>query len=158
MAGSGQMPTLEQMKHMADKQAQPLLDQLAKTPGNAGLLIQLGDVYKSTHQFQDAAAYYEKSLAIDPKNVEVRTDMASCLFYAGNTDKALAELETSLKYDPKHAGTLFNLGMIKWKGKGDAAGAIAAWQSLLQIHPDVDNRPMVEKLIAEARQHTTKSK
>src|SRR5689334_6361050 len=28
----GQMPSLEQMKHMADKQAEPLLEQLKKTP------------------------------------------------------------------------------------------------------------------------------
>jgi len=146
--------TLEQMKQAADQQAQPLIDQLAKDSRNAGLFIQVGDVYKSNHQFRDAAAYYEKSLAIDPKNVEVRTDMASCLFYSGDADKAIAELETSLKYDPKHAGTLFNLGMIKWKGKTDAKGAIAAWQLLLRTYPDIESRPMVEKLIAEARQHT----
>ena len=83
--------------------------------------------------------------------------MASCLYFEGQVDSAIAQLNQSLKYDPKHAGTLFNLGLIKWKGKGDGAGAAAAWQKLLDLYPaipsDLPNRETVEKLVAEARQH-----
>ena len=41
--------------------------------------------------------------------------------------------------------------MIRWKGKKDAPGAIAAWQELLKVHPNLDRRPIVERMIAEAR-------
>ena len=149
MAGKG-MPTLEQMKHMADKKAEPLLAQLKERPNDAALLIQIGDVYKSTHQFLTAADYYDRSLKVDPKNVGVRTDMASCLYYEGQVDQSLAQLEQSLKYDPKHEGTLFNLGMIRWKGKNDAAGAVEAWKRLLALNPAPEHRTVVEKLIADA--------
>ena len=71
----GKMPSLEEMKRMADKQAEPLLAQLKANPNSVPILVQIGDVYKSTHQFREASNYYEKSLAIDPKNVAVRTDM-----------------------------------------------------------------------------------
>ena len=37
----------------------------------------------------------------------------------------LQQLQQVLKTDPKNANVLFNLGMMKWKGKDDAAGAIA---------------------------------
>jgi cytochrome c-type biogenesis protein CcmH/NrfG len=148
-----QMPSLEQMKHMADTKAAPLLEQLKGNPKNAALLIQIADLYKSAHQFKDAAAYYERSLQIEPKNVGVRTDMASCLYYSGDPDQAIAELERSLKYDPAYAGALFNLGMVKWKGKMDAAGAVAAWEKLLKLHPELANKAGVEKLIGEAKQH-----
>jgi hypothetical protein len=38
--------------------------------------------------------------------------------------------------------TLFNLGMMKWKGKDDAAGAIATWQELLRaIQTWIASRP-----------------
>src|ERR1700686_1220969 len=37
-----QMPTLEEMKHMADKQAEPLLDQLKSNPNDAKLLAKVG--------------------------------------------------------------------------------------------------------------------
>jgi cytochrome c-type biogenesis protein CcmH/NrfG len=45
---------------------------------------------------------------------------------------------------------LFNLGMIKFKGKDDATGAIAAWQQLLKTHPDLDRKATVEQMLAEA--------
>ncbi len=152
--GEKHMPSLEEMKQMADKQAEPLLTKLQSDPKNAALLIQLGDVYKMTHQFKTAADYYSKSLDIDPKNVGVRTDMASCLYYEGDVDGALAQLQKSLSYDPKHAGTLLNIGVIRWKGKGDVDGAIASWNKLLQLYPNYERKDVVQHLITEA----TKSK
>lgn len=148
-----QMPTLEQLKQMADKRAEPLLKQLQSDPQNPELLLQIGYVYKAAHQFKEAASYFSRSLQIDPKNVAIRTEMASCLYYIGDTDNAIAQLQQSLKYDPKHAGTLFNLGLIRWKGKSDAGGAIAAWEKLLSLYPDYERKAVVQQLIAEAKQH-----
>jgi cytochrome c-type biogenesis protein CcmH/NrfG len=150
-----QMPSLEQMKHMADKQAEHLLKQLESDPKNPQLLVQVAYVYKAAHQFKEATSYFDKSLQIDPKNVPARTEMASCLFYLGDTDQAIAELEQSLKYDPKHAGTLLNLGIVRWKGKSDADGAIAAWERLLKLYPNYENKPAVEQMIAEVKHART---
>ena len=155
-AASQQMPSLEDMKRMADKQAEPLLNRLQSDPNNADLLNQIGNIYRAAHQFQTAASYYNKSLAANPKNVGARTDLASCMYYQGNVDGAIAQLEKSLTYDPRHAGTLFNLGMMRWKGKGDAAGAISAWNNLLKYNPDFEDKSTVEKLIAEAKSHPDK--
>jgi cytochrome c-type biogenesis protein CcmH/NrfG len=41
--------------------------------------------------------------------------------------------------------------MIRWKGKNDPTGAIAAWQELLKTNPKLDRRPVVEQMIAEAQ-------
>ena len=154
-----QMPTLEQMKHMADKQAEPLLEQLKHNPNDATLLAKVAGMYSATHQFKEAADYYARSLKIDPRDVGVRTKMASCLYFEGDVDGAIAQLDQSLKYDPKHAGTLFNLGMIKWKGKADTAGAVAAWQKLLALYPvlpgDLPSRETIENLIAQAKGRPT---
>jgi cytochrome c-type biogenesis protein CcmH/NrfG len=150
------MPTLEDMKRMADKQAEPLLAKLKTDPNNAELLNQIGNLYRMTHQFQDAASYYNKALEINPKNVGARTDLASCMFYQGDIDGAITQLEKSLTYDPKHAGTLLNLGMVRWKGKGDAAGAIASWNKLLKFYPDFENKAVVERLIADAKANPAK--
>ncbi len=73
------------------------------------------------------------------------------MYYDGDVVGALADLDQTLKYDPKDTNSLFNMGMIRWKGKKDAAGAIAAWETLLKAHPDLDRRPIVEKMIAEAK-------
>lgn len=145
------LPTMEQMKAVADAKAAPLLEKLKTTPNDAGLLAQLGAIYNSMHQFKEAAQYYDKSLKLDPKNIPIRVELASSLYYSGDVDGALAQLDLALKYDPKDTNSLFNIGVIRWKGKQDAPGAIAAWQELLKVHPDLDRRPIVEKMITEAR-------
>jgi cytochrome c-type biogenesis protein CcmH/NrfG len=153
-SGTPQMPSLEEMKHMADKKAEPLLAKLKADPNNSELLNQIGTLYKSTHQFKEAAGYFQKAIDADPKNVAARTDLASCLFYEGDADGAIQQLQQSLTYDPKDANSLFNLGMIRLQAKNDPSGAVAAWQQLLKLNPTLsdDKKTAVQKLIAEARQ------
>ncbi len=151
-AGQQRMPSLDDMKRMADKQAEPLLAKLKSDPKNVELLNKTALTYKAAHQFQDAIVYFQEALDIDPKNVPIRTDMASCMYYTGNVDGALAELNKSLTYDPKHPGTLMNIGIIKWQGKNDVDGAVAAWQTLLKLNPNFPQKDVIEHLIAEAKQ------
>lgn len=147
------MPSLDDMKRMADKQAEPLLAKLKTDPSNSDLLNQVGMIYKATHQFNDAISYYQKAVQANPKNIAARTDLASCLYYEGNTDDALKQLQESLAYNPKDVNSLFNLGMIRWQGKRDNQGAVSAWSELLKENPKLEpvKRSQVEKLIAEVR-------
>jgi cytochrome c-type biogenesis protein CcmH/NrfG len=149
----GHTPSLEDMKQMADKKAAPLLEKLKADPNNSDLLIQVGNIYKATHQFKDAAGYYGKALQVNPKNVAIRTELASCLYYNGDVDGAIGQLQQSLHYAPTDANSLFNLGMIKWQGKQDAQGALAAWQQLLKSNPQLsaDRKATVQKLIADVQ-------
>jgi len=152
-AMGGHMPSLEEMKQMADKKAAPLLEKLKGDPNNSDLLIQVGNIYKSTHQFKDAVNYYDKALQIDPKNVAIRTEMASCLYYNGDVDGAISQLQQALRVDPKDANSLFNLGVIKWQGKQDSKGALAAWQQLLKSNPQLSagRKATVQKLMADVQ-------
>jgi cytochrome c-type biogenesis protein CcmH/NrfG len=159
-AAAGAMPgahpqiTFDQMKQMANVKASSLVEKAKSDPNNATLLIQIAEIYQSGHQFKEAAEYFQKALKINPKNVSARTQLASCLFYAEDVDGAMAQLNEALKYDPKNVNALFNLGMIKYRGKNDAKGAIATWQQLLKDHPDLDRKPVVEQMIAEAKSST----
>jgi cytochrome c-type biogenesis protein CcmH/NrfG len=149
----GHAITLEQMKQIADKKAEPVLAKLKDDPRNADLLIQAGTIYFSTHQFNEAASYFAKSLEVKPKNVAIRTQLASCLYYTGDVDGALKQLTQATVDDPHDANSLFNLGMIRWRGKNDSKGALAAWGQLLKSNPQLEpaKKAQVEKLIAEAR-------
>ena len=145
-------PSLDDMKRMADKQAEPLLAKLKTDPTNVDLLNKTALTYKAAHQFKEAIVYFQKALDVDPKNVPIRTDMASCMYYTGDVDGALAQLDKSLTYDPKHAGTLMNIGIIKWRAKNDVNGAISAWQTLLKLNPNFPQKDVIQHLITEARQ------
>lgn len=149
----GHMPSLEEMKRVSDERAAPLLEKLKSDPKNGDLLIQVGNLYKATHQFKEAASYYDKALHADPKNVAIRTEMASCLYYGGDVDGAISQLQQALHYDPKDANSLFNLGMIRWQGKQDSQGALAAWQQLLKLNPQLsrDRKATVQKLMADVQ-------
>jgi cytochrome c-type biogenesis protein CcmH/NrfG len=145
------VPSLDEMRHAADKQAGALLEKLKTDPNNTALLVQAGDVYYRSHQFGDATSYYDRAVKADPSNVALRTKLASSLYRNGDADGAIAELNRALRYDPKDANSLFNLGTIRLQGKGDGKGALAAWQQLLKSNPELspDRKAVVQKLMAD---------
>ena len=131
----------------------PLLDAVNRNPADYDALVKLGDMYYDGQQFSNTIQCYQRALAIHPESPDVRTDMGTAYWYSGNADRALSELETSLKYTPAHPQTLFNLGWIRWQGKADPKGAIEAWQKLLKTNPDYPQKPQVEQYIAKAKEH-----
>lgn len=145
------VPSLDEMKQVADKQAGILLEKLKTDPNNTALLVQAGDVYYRSHQFGDATGYYDRAVNADPRNVALRTKLSSSLYRSGDVDGAIAELNRALRYDPKDANSLFNLGTIRLQGKGDGRGALAAWQQLLKSNPELspDRKAAVQKLMAD---------
>lgn len=155
-AMGNQQPSLEEMKHMADKAAAPALEKIKSNPNDFAALNEAGKVYRATHQFKLAASYYEKALQIEPKNAAVRTDLASCLYYEGDVDGALTQLDKALTYDPKFFGALLNAGIIKMQAKNDVAGAVSSWEKILKSNATAEQKQAAKNLIARARQANQK--
>jgi tetratricopeptide (TPR) repeat protein len=150
---AAQAPTPEQLRHMADAQAEPLLAQLKTAPNDADLLYKIGNLYYDAQQYPQAVKFYESCLKINPKATDVRTDMATAYHFMGQSDLALKEYNEVLKVDSKHANALFNQGMVKWEDKKELSGAIVAWKRLLETNPNYPQRDHVQSLIAQAEQH-----
>jgi tetratricopeptide (TPR) repeat protein len=138
------------LKEMADAQAAPLLGKLKADPKNPELLTAAGNLYYDAQQYPVAIDYYTRALEARPSDAAVRTDMATAYWYMGNADTAIAEFNKALAFAPANPNTLFNLGVVKWRGKKDAAGALADWEKLLKANPSYDGRANVEKMMAEA--------
>ncbi|HTX41854.1 MAG TPA: tetratricopeptide repeat protein [Acidobacteriaceae bacterium] len=140
-----------QMKQMADQQAAPLLAQLRSDPKNAALLLQVGAIYYVAQQYHDASLWYGRAVDADPGNVAARNKLAGSLFREGEVEDAIRQLNRALLDGPTDANSLFNLGMIRLQGKGDARGALAAWQKLLRTNPQLsaDRKAAVLQLIAQ---------
>ena len=144
--------TPEQLKHMADKKAEPLLAQLKDHPKDSALLAQIGATYLAGHQFQAAKEYFQRSLAIK-QDPAVLNQSAFVAYSLGDVDGAIVTLNRALKLEPNNRNALFYVGMLEWREKSDPKGAVAAWQRLLKAHPDDPERAQVEQLIARAKMH-----
>lgn len=146
----------ERMKAMADEQAAPLLARLKADPVNADLLTSLGNLYYDAQQYAQAVDYYGRVLKIKPAEVAVRTDMATAYWYMGNSETALSEFDKALTYMPNNPSTLFNRGLVRWKAKGDAAGAVADWKKLLATSPNYEGRDQVQQMLTEVQKRSGK--
>lgn len=149
----GTQPSPEQIKRMADKQAEPLLAQLKTNAENPDLLAKIGNIYYDTQQFPTAIDYYQRSLKVKPTDTSVRTDMATAYWYAGNPDTAIAEFKRVLADEPNKPNTLFNLGVVQWQGKMDVKGALATWQKLLDTNPNYEGKEKIVELMAQVKKH-----
>lgn len=141
---------------MLTQAAAPLIEAVNKDPNDYDSLVKLGNLFYDGQQFPTAIQYYERALAIHPENPDVRTDMGTAYFYKGDADRAITELQTSLKYRPGHPQTLFNLGWVRWQGKQDPKGASEAWKQLLKDNPNYPQRQQVEQYIAKAKEHASR--
>lgn len=146
-------PSGEQLRQMADAQAAPLIEKLKLDPKNSDLLVSVGNSYYDAQQYTVAVDYYGRALEIKPSDASVRTDMATAYWYMGNTNRAIAEFNKALSYEPNKANTLFNLGLVKWQGKMDVEGAVADWEKLLATNPNYEGKDKVEQMIAQAKKH-----
>ncbi len=152
MADPGQQPTPEQMKHMADKQVEPLLVKLQTTPNDAEVLTEIARSYYAAQQFSQATSYYERAVALRP-SAKLFTSLGNAYFYSEAPDKALSAFQRALSLEPGSADALFNIGVIKWQSQGDPQGAVEAWQQLLKANPNHPRRAQVEEMIARAKAH-----
>lgn len=150
-AQSTAAPAPAQLKEVADTQAAPLMAKLKSDPENAEILTAIGNLYYDAQQYPAAVDYYTRALRVKPADAAVRTDMGTGFWFMGNADRAITEFEKALTYVPDNPNTLFNLGLVKWKGKRDGAGAAAAWERLLKIDPNYEQKAQVEQMLAEVK-------
>jgi tetratricopeptide (TPR) repeat protein len=145
------LPSAQELKRAAEEQTTPLLEKLTSDPTNAALLTNLGNLDFDAKQYPLAIEYYQRSLKSQPADASVRTDLGTAYRYNGDAGTAIAQSQKALIYEPTKADTLFNLGIVEFQGKPDAAKAVAAWQRVLETDPGYENKEKVLQLIAQAQ-------
>src|SRR6187401_1621275 len=81
-----------------------------RSPSDAEIRVQLGNLYFDAERYGEATSWYEQALKVDPKNVNASTDLGIAYYYSNQPDRALAQFDRSLAIDPKHSKTLLNIG------------------------------------------------
>jgi tetratricopeptide (TPR) repeat protein len=112
-----------------------LEDQAAQNPKDPDPPLKLANLFYDQRQFDRAADWYQKALALDPKNVSARTDLGTAYFNLGRPKDALNAYQESLKIDPTHEPTMFNIIIVNMEGTHDLAAARAAWDKLHKRNP-----------------------
>jgi tetratricopeptide (TPR) repeat protein len=112
------------------------LESLARRdPDDAGVRVELADLYRDHDRWDDAIRWYEEALASHPDLKDPRNDLGFCLINVGRPADALPEFEKVLARDGSDRNALFNKGYALSQ-LGRTREAVAAWEEVLRLHPD----------------------
>ena len=100
----------------------------ARASGQQGVLFQVAP---------QGIRYFGRYLAVAPQDNEARADLATLLFYNGQTDQAIREVGKVLANDPNHVNGNFNLGIFFWqKGSPDYESAATQMDKVINLTAD----------------------
>ena len=153
-AGQAQSPNLPKGHPPIDDSAmvKVLQDEAAQNPKDPAPALKLANYLYDQRKFEQAIDWYQKVVALDPKNVSARTDLGTSYYNVGRPQEALSEFRRSLEIDPKHEQTLFNSIVVNLQGTHDLAAAQQAWDRLHAVSPNYPGLDRLKQSIEAARQ------
>lgn len=81
-------------------------------PDDMESTLHLAHLLQDSGLLEKSIANYKKYLVKYPENADARVDMAICYYNLGDNTTAITEMETALKYQPKHQIAHLNLGIV----------------------------------------------
>jgi len=112
------------------------------------LMEQAGEAVQNG-QLAKAESLYSQVIDRLPNFSEGWNRRATVRFYRNKYDDSLADIEQTLRLEPRHFGAIWGLGMILGS-KQDYSRAILAFERLLEIKPSAgDAKPRIELLKQE---------
>ena len=123
---------------------------LAKNPNDTTLMTRYANFLFDMGKFSEAVEWFEKVLALQPDNLDVRTDLGTALWNAGQKDKGMAEYQRNLKANPKHMATLHNLVIVHLE-EPDFPAAERVLNQMEEIDPKYEGLEPLKKRIAELK-------
>ncbi len=125
---------------------------LAVNPKNADALVQLGNDYFDTGNYEKAVEIYQRSIEVDPRNADAITDMGAAYRKLGKGKEAADAFRKALEVDPDHALALFNLGIVLRDDLKDYPAALKAWETFLQKAGDSPHAVMVRPWVKQLQE------
>lgn len=118
--------------------------------GDYQTIVKIGNTYFDIKEFEKAEKWYLQALEKKSDDVNVRTDLGITFVERANPDldRAIKEFQTSLKIDPKHEPTLYNLAVAFYK-KNNLEEVNKILAQIESINPQ-------SKLAARLREITTR--
>ena len=110
-----------------------LENKIKENPDDLESTLHLAHLQQDSGLHEKAISNYKKYLAKNPENADARVDMGICFYNLSDYATAISEMETAIKYQPKHQIAHLNLGIVNL-----AARNIPASKEWFQKTADLD--------------------
>ncbi len=113
---------------------------LAKNPGDARLLVAIGNIYFDAQRWEEARLSYEEAVETIPDDVNVLTDLAVVYRNLGKPERALEILGHVIEVAPDHWQALYNRVIVlhfDLHSHDEAVEALGALELLAQSNPQI---------------------
>ena len=141
------LPSAEMQALIARTEANVLAD-----PKNHAALVDLGNAYFDSKQFQKAVDAYGKALAIKPDDPNVLTDQGVMYRDLGQFDKALAAFQKANKLQPAHLPSLLNIGVVYAFDLHKPDEAAKAWNKVIAAAPTSEQANQARQMLSQLKQ------
>jgi tetratricopeptide (TPR) repeat protein len=111
------------------------------------IMMKRGLEYQESEDAQSARDMFDRAIAVKPDYAEAWNRRALLFFNDGKYDEAIADLESTLQYEPRHFGAWIGLGMI-FESIDRPEAALKAYRKALEIHPHAAAAQQGEKRLS----------
>lgn len=121
------------------------IDYVKKHPKNAVSWTNLGNVYESAENYNDAIICYKKALDTDSSFSEARGGLAVAYDKAGDRKNALTQFTVLVEQNPENIGFSYNLALFLKKNNQNAK-AYKVIKNLIKVNPEAANDKNIKDL------------
>ena len=114
-------------------------------------LFEMGWTEEGRREFGQAVDTYRQALEQDPRNVDVRVDMATAAFYCSQNEVARQGFERAIADNPRHINAHLNFGVFLVEALNDKVAAVEQWKAVLALNPEPEIRDRANELIKQAQ-------
>ncbi len=123
-----------------ERQLAEMRNLLAKNPGDAGILVAMGNIYFDAQRWEEARLSYEEAIETIPDDVNVLTDLAVVYRNIAKPERALEILGHVIEVAPDHWQAVYNRVIVlhfDLHSHDEAVEALGALELLAQSNPQI---------------------
>jgi len=117
-------------------------------PSDPAQVYRRAEEFFANKQYVQAAQLYEQLLTYSPNDAEIYNNLGLTLFYLGQPDEALLQLNEGVSRDAGHQRIWLTLGYVNSQ-LGNTAEARAALTNAIQVGGNASIREAAEKMLAD---------
>jgi Tfp pilus assembly protein PilF/predicted RNA-binding Zn-ribbon protein involved in translation (DUF1610 family) len=123
-----------------------LENKVSANPNDLESTLHLAHLQQDAGLSEKAIMNYNKYLIKFPENADARVDMAICFYNLGDYTTAISEMETAIKYQPKHQIAYLNLGIVNLAAQNIEASK--AWfKKTAELDPNTEAGKRAQELL-----------